>query len=131
MIERVEKDQNTAKSLIRTAEEHLNAAFDNIKIKHYDWAVAIAYSAMLNAGRALMAARGYRPESESHHLAVVRFCSEILGKETEQLVILFNRYRVRRHDIVYGEKEKSVSESEAMRSVENAKKFVEEIKKRI
>ncbi|MBI5133523.1 MAG: hypothetical protein HZA83_02315 [Thaumarchaeota archaeon] len=44
--------------MIRVAENNLTAAEDNLKTKHADWALAIAYSGMLNAGRAFMASKG-------------------------------------------------------------------------
>ena len=33
----------------------------------YDWAYTIAYNAGLQAGRALMFSKGYRPEGDSQH----------------------------------------------------------------
>jgi uncharacterized protein (UPF0332 family) len=105
----------------------LNAAGDNLKTGHPEWALAISYNAMLSAGMALMAHKGYRTFAEAHHLAVVQFCAAVLPKDSSDLVSTFNRYRVRRHDVVYGESG-SVGEDEAKRAVENAKKFVSLVK---
>ena len=130
MLEKVEKDMATAKKLIASAKGDLLAAKDILASGHSDWALAIAYNAMLSAGKALMAKRGYRPYSSSHHVAVIQFCAAVLPKESSKLIALFNRYRVRRNDIVYGEAG-SVGKDEAQNSIENATGFVERIDKSI
>ncbi len=131
-IEKVDPDGTTAKRLLKVSEDAILAAEDNLKMNHSDVALSLAYNAMLNAGRALMTVKGYRAYSETHHKAVVGFCSASLPSSSSQLVALFNRYRVRRHDIVYGEIEGgSVGESEAKGAIEKAKEFVHLIKSRI
>lgn len=127
VVLQAEPDAKSADSLIKTALGNIKAAEDNLKMGHADWALAIAYNAMLTAGRALMAAKGYRPSSDSHHVAVVQFCAALLPADASELVSAFNRYRVRRHDVVYGEPQ-SVGDDEAKRAIANATKFVEKIK---
>lgn len=53
----------------------------------YDWAYAVAYNAILQAGRALMFSKGYRPDGANQHLSVVRFCDQFLsrGKSEETI----------------------------------------------
>lgn len=126
LIKQVEPDENTAIELLEKAGRDVSAAEDNLKIGRLDWALAIAYNAMLTAGRALMAKKGYRPYSESHHLAVVQFCAAMMPSDSSGLVVSFNRYRVRRHDVVYGEGE-SVGEEEARKAISRAKEFVGKI----
>lgn len=130
LVEKVEKDAKLAADLMIASTHDLQAAEDNLKIKHPDWALAIAYNAMLSAGRGLMAAKGFRATAEAHHLAVVQFCAAILPADSSYLVNTFNRYRVRRHDVVYGEAD-SVGEDEARRALENARKFVLKIEELI
>ena len=125
-----EKDEKTAFQLLESAENDLITAKDNLKLEHTDWALAIAYNSMLSAGRALMAFKGYRTSGESQHLSVVKFCLAVLPAYSDNLIASFNRYRVRRHNVVYGESG-SVSESEAKNAIENAKKFIEKVKKKI
>jgi uncharacterized protein (UPF0332 family) len=127
LIEKVDPDENLSKELLTNAERDLKAAEDNLNMKHTDWALAIAYNAMLSAGRALMAKKGYRAVAESHHIAVVQFCAAVLPTDSTALVAAFNRYRVRRHDVIYGEAE-SVGFDEARKAIDNAKKFVQKIK---
>ncbi len=131
-IQKEEPDRKVAEKLLTVAADSLVAAQDNLKIGHNDVALSVAYNAMLNAGRALMAAKGYRVYSESHHKSVVAFCAAVLPSQSSQLVSLFNRYRMRRHDIVYGEVEaRSVGESEARAAIEKAKEFIVLVKGRI
>lgn len=127
VIERVEQDKAVAGQLLEAAEHDISVAEDNNAREHHGWALAIAYNAMLSAGRALMAARGYRAASESRHLAVVQFCVAVMPAESDALLAAFNKYRIRRHDAVYGQMA-SVSEGEAKGAVAKAGEFVDKIK---
>jgi len=104
----------------------MKAASDNLKGGNNDWALAIAYNAMLSGGRALMIAKGYAPSAEAHHLAVVQFCAAVFPADATPLVSTFNRYRVRRHDVVYGEAG-SVGKDEAAHAVRTAQEFLGKI----
>ena len=131
-IQKVEPDRKTAEKLLKVSQDSITAAEDNVKMNHNDVALSLAYNAMLNAGRALMAAKGYRAYSETHHKNVVGFCSAVLPSEFSPLVALFNRYRIRRHDIVYGEIEGgSVGESEAKGAIDKSKELLNLIRKKI
>ncbi|MBI5036825.1 HEPN domain-containing protein [Candidatus Micrarchaeota archaeon] len=129
LVKKIEPDEKTASGLLCKAEEDVAAAEDNYKLGRLDWALAIAYNAMLSAGRALMAWKGYRAASEAHHLAVVQFCAAMMPADTCDLVTSFNRYRVRRHDVVYGEGD-SVGEAEAKRAISRAKEFISKIREK-
>ncbi len=127
LIEKTKSDKELANELAKAAEKDIVAATDILKARHADWAFVAAYNAMLSAGRALMAMRGYRAFGESHHVAVVQFCAAIMPAEAAPLIGAFNRYRVRRHDVVYGEI-KSVSGGEAETAIKNAGEFIEKIR---
>ncbi len=127
LIEKVSKDQKLAGELVKSAKNDLQASEDNLRINHPDWALAISYHAMLSAGMALMAAKGFRASGDSHHLSVVKFCAEVFPAESAQLVSSFNKYRVRRNDIIYGEAKDSVGEDEALRVIARAKEFVKKV----
>ena len=116
LIRKADPDKAKATELLAMAERDLKAASDNLKGGNNDWALAIAYNAMLSAGRSLMSQKGYYPVSDAHHLAVVQFCAAILPSESGNLAITFNRYRVRRHDVIYGESE-SVGKNEAEKAL--------------
>ncbi|MFH1520566.1 MAG: HEPN domain-containing protein [Candidatus Micrarchaeota archaeon] len=129
LVRKSEPNKQLALELLASTERDLKAANDNIKSINYDWALAIAYNSMLSSGRALMANKGYLPVSEAYHLAVVKFCDAILESKTNT-VKLFNRYRVRRHDVVYGASG-SVGKEEAETAIKNAGAFYKCIKEAI
>lgn len=128
LVRKVEADGPKAKELLAMAERDLKAAADSLASGNSDWALAIAYNAMLSAGRALMAFRGYAPVSEAHHLAVVQFCAAVLPDNP--VVATFNRYRVRRHEVMYGEAG-SVGAGEARNAIENAKAFLAQAREKV
>ncbi len=130
LIREVHPDRAKANDLLSKAGKDIKVAEDNLRDGNYDWCLAIAYNSMLSAGRALMELKGYMPLSEAHHLAVVQFCASALPSESAGLARVFNRYRVRRHDVIYGESE-SVGKDESAKAIENAKKFLSAIKGRM
>ncbi|MFH1785719.1 MAG: HEPN domain-containing protein [Candidatus Micrarchaeota archaeon] len=121
LVRKSEPDRNQALELLASAERDLKAANDNLASSNYDWALAISYNSMLSSGRALMANKGYIPVTEAHHLAVVRFCDAVLQSKTN-FGGTFNKYRVRRHNVVYGAAG-SVGREEAETSIKNAELF--------
>ena len=89
-----------------------------------DWAFAIAYNAVLQAGRALMLREGYRPTTgEGGHVAVIRFCEEFFGPRYQEEMELFDRMRVRRNRVVY-DVSGSISRLEADEAFGFAEDFV-------
>lgn len=95
----------------------------HLLLSSHDWAHTIAYNAILQAGRALMFSKGYRPESANQHLSVVRFCELFLSKED---TLWFDRMRRKRHQSVY-DSAGSVSEREAENAVKKAEMIVKAI----
>lgn len=89
----------------------------------HDWAYTVAYNAILQAGRALMFSKGYRPEGGNQHLSVVRFCEQFLSKEH---ILWFDRMRRKRHQSVY-DSAGAVSEREAGNAVKMAEVVVQAI----
>ena len=100
------------------------------KVKRYGWTLSIAYNSMLSCALALMAKSGFWPDSDSHHLAAISYCSHALGSESSALISLFNRYRIKRHDSVYGE-EDQVSETEAKNAIKYSKEFLQAIRQKL
>jgi uncharacterized protein (UPF0332 family) len=76
----------------------------------YDWAFTIAYNAVLQAGRALMFSRGYRPDGNSQHISVVKFAECFLDNND---AILFDRMRRKRNSSVY-ESSGSITSNEVL-----------------
>lgn len=128
LVRKVEPDGQKARELLAMAERDIKAAGDSLASGNGDWALAIAYNAMLSSGRALMSSKGYAPVSEAHHVAVVQFCAALLPGTPA--VATFNRYRVRRHEVMYGEAG-SVGNGEALNAIVNAKAFLGQIKNKV
>ena len=126
-IIKIEPDHELATRTIRRADRDTGTAKTLIENGKFDWALAIAYNAMLSAGRALMFNQGYRPSSTEGHVAVVRFLHARLGSEiSDRMILLMNGMRKKRHRIVYEEMD-IVSEEEAKQAVKWAEEFVKRI----
>ena len=110
---------------LRRSLKDLKTAEANLKID-LTWALAIAYHAMIRAGRALMFAKGFLPTTKRSHKTIVEFTKLILGHEYDALVSRFNRLRRKRHDFIYDSKNQ-ITHSEAKSSLDTAKKLIDKI----
>ena len=128
-IEKANYSAGQIRSNLNRAQRDLRTAKANLEIDE-EWAYTIAYHAMLRAGRAFMFASGYRPRGKDQHKTVVEFCSESLGIDFQHLTARFNRMRLKRHDFIY-EPERPIPRTEAVKSLESAEQFVQEIIQRI
>ena len=129
LIEKAKFSGGQIKSNLNRAQRDLRTARANLEIDE-EWAYTIAYHAMLRAGRAFMFASGYRPRGKDQHRTVVEFCSESLGMDFQHLTTRFNRMRLKRHDFIY-DPERPIPKTEALRSLESAGQFVQEMTQRI
>jgi uncharacterized protein (UPF0332 family) len=86
----------------------------------HDWAFTIAYNAILQAGRALMFAHGYRPDGANQHISVVKFAELYLLKND---AVVFDRMRRKRHSSVY-DTAGAISEAEAEFAVGQAERLI-------
>ena len=92
-----------------------------------DWAFNIVYNAVLQAGRALMLHKGFRPRGPEQHRTVVHFCELTLGPEHKRQIALFDQMRRKRNRLVY-ETVGLVSRREVEQALAFAQTFVEEIR---
>lgn len=113
-LERAKKDLQTA---AKTAGTDL------------DWAFAIAYHAMLRAGRALMLKQGFLPAGQAQHKTLVQFCSLKLGKKYQELTEFFDEMRKRRNEFIYETVEMFSSEAEIKTAIETAKELIKAIER--
>ena len=88
-----------------------------------DWTYTIAYNAILQAGRALMFSKGYRPDGANQHISVVKFAELFLDTPD---AVTFDRMRRKRHSSVY-DMAGSISEMEAESAVRHAEVLVRKI----
>lgn len=124
LVERFQSDSAQIKNELEIAKNDLGAAKKMLTIHEWGWAHNAAYNAMLQAGRALMFAKGYRPKSQDHHLAVVSFVEAVyLAKFPEDLVGAFGKARARRNESLY-DRANSISQTQAQNLVVKAEFFV-------
>jgi len=95
----------------------------------WDWAFSIAYSAVLQAARAFMYSRGFRPATDQGHKNTFAFMREALGDEFASLVGYFDRMRTKRNQAIY-DVAGLITEAEAKAIFEKAVEFVDLIKAR-
>jgi len=88
-----------------------------------DCIYTIAYNAVLQAGRALMFSKGYRPDGANQHVAVVKFAELFLDPSD---TITFDRMRRKRNSSVY-DTAGTITESEAEFALEQAEILVRKI----
>jgi uncharacterized protein (UPF0332 family) len=130
MIEEVESTPELVRQTMEGARKDLKSAKEVLGTGNFDWALVIAYNAMLQAGRAFMYSRGYRPRGQYKHLAVVRFAASEMPLEMIPLLRLFDKMRIRRHKVVY-EVRDTVSRSEAEGSIGKAGELIGIIGKKL
>ena len=125
-VKRLPIDMKKIEDSLNLAKRDVNVARSVLE-ENSDWAFSIAYNAMLQAVRALMFSKGYRPTGSNQHISVVRFAELFLRKED---VIILDRMRRKRHTTIY-DTAGTISETEAENIVRRAEKLVQEIIKMI
>jgi len=94
-----------------------------------DWAFSIAYNAILQATRALMFGKGFRPAAgEGQHKAAVQFAEVALGSKFRDEIHIFDKMRSKRHRVIY-DVSGLVSQAEARQALDFAIRYVELVDK--
>jgi len=125
LIKRQTPDFRQINKQLQRALKDLKTSEANLKID-LTWSLAIAYHAMIRAGRALMYSKGYLPTTKRSHKTIIEVTKLLLGHEYYVLVDKFNRLRRKRHDFIY-ESKNHVTHSEAKSCLETAKNLIERI----
>lgn len=125
LIKRQTPDFRQIGKQLQRSLKDLKTSEANLKID-LTWSLAIAYHAMIRAGRALMYSKGYLPTTKRSHKTIIEFTKLLLGHEYYILVGKFNRLRRKRHDFIY-ESKNHVTHSEAKSCLETAKNLIERI----
>lgn len=124
LVEEFQSDKEQIKNEIDIAKNDLASAKKMLTIDEWGWAHNAAYNAMLQAGRALMYFKGYRPKSAEHHLAVVSFVQAVFpAKFSPEVLQAFSKARLRRNESMY-DRAGSISSSQGKNLVEKADIFV-------
>jgi uncharacterized protein (UPF0332 family) len=112
------------------AEKKLAAAKKTLEIDE-EASYQLAYEAMLKASLGLMLSFGVRPRSlPGHHVTIIEFAGEKLGKEFRGLISMFNRMRRKRNQAIY-EVTGLISKDEARQALETARTYLEAIRNEI
>tara|TARA_Y100000310_G_scaffold125955_1_gene124721 strand:+ start:1624 stop:2058 length:435 start_codon:yes stop_codon:yes gene_type:complete len=120
-IEKVEKEEFDT----NLAEKDIDSAKHNLDSKDYDWALSIAYNAVLRAGRSFMFYLGYRPIGKEHHKNVFEFLRKT--EFDKELIDYFDNVRKKRNKFVYGIIE-GTSKENAEEIIKMAWNFVQKIR---
>ena len=122
LIKKLPVDKKKVEDAVLHARHDIETARVVLKTD-YDWAYTIAYNAVLQAGRALMFSKGYRPDGNSQHISVVKFAGLFLDSND---TVIFDRMRRKRNSSVY-ESSGTVTENEAEFAVSQAEVLVEKL----
>lgn len=124
LVEKFTSNSEQIDNEIDIAKNDLTSAKKMLEVELWGWAHNVSYNAMLQAGRALMFYKGYRPRSAEHHLAVVSFIQAVFPtKFAPEILQAFSKARLRRNESMY-DRAGIVSETQARNLVEKADIFV-------
>ena len=124
-IQKVKSNFKQTYNFLLRSRKDLQTSKANLMIDE-EWSYAIAYHAVLRAGRALMMSFGYRPRGRDQHATVVRFTTVVFGDKLKELIRNFDRMRRKRHDFIY-EPDRPVPRQEAEQSIKDAEALVKQI----
>ena len=128
LVEKFQSDPVQIKKEMDIAKNDLASAKKMFTIQEWGWAHNAAYNAMLQAGRALMFSKGYRPKSSEHHVAVVSFAETVYSaKFSSEVLQAFGKARLRRSESMY-DRAGSISEAQGRNLVDKAEIFVNKAK---
>ena len=126
LIKRFKASPSQVKNRIELAKRDIKAA-RSIMANDRDWAFSIAYNAILQATRALMFAKGFRPGTgEGQHKIAVQFAEITLGEKFQDEIYIFDKMRSKRHRVIY-DVSGIVSQNEARQAFGFAVKFVKTV----
>jgi uncharacterized protein (UPF0332 family) len=125
LIRRIKINFKQIYNFLSRSKQDLQTAKFNLSIDEA-WSYAIAYHAMLRAGRSLMMSFGFRPLGKNQHATVVRFASIVFGNEYKDLIHKFDRMRRKRHDFIY-EPNRPIPRQEADQAIADTEELIKQI----
>src|SRR4030042_5730343 len=128
-IHREKASPAEVKQALYCAERDLQTARTLIE-QDQDWSFAVAYDAVLQASRAYMFAKGFRPARHESHKNTFAFMRLAMGRDYEELMTYFDRMRNKRHQAIY-ETAGLITETEARNILEKAEGFVAMIREKL
>ncbi len=94
--------------------------------ENQDWAFNIAYNAMLQAVKALMYSKGFRPSGIGRHTTIIEFAETILDNKYSEIIEIMDTMRRKRNAATY-DIAGLISLKEATDAIKNAEYLVKEI----
>jgi uncharacterized protein (UPF0332 family) len=126
LIKRFKTSPAQVKNRMELAKRDIKAA-KAMLANDRDWAFSMAYNAILQATRALMFYKGFRPGTgEGQHKVAVQFAEITLGKQLRDEIYIFDKMRRKRHRVLY-DVSGIISQKEACQAFEFAVKFVDTV----
>jgi uncharacterized protein (UPF0332 family) len=127
--EEIELDSRLVNQTLDHAIKDIETA-KKMDLEECDWAYAIAYNGLLQAGRALMYLNKVRPKGQAKHYAIVEFLRKnyLDNLDLKEGINYLDRSRRKRHLVVY-EQRGIISEEEVSYLIAVAEKFISRIKK--
>jgi len=101
-------------------------ASEKILKENKDWAFNIAYNAMLQAAKALMYSKGFRPSGIGQHATIIEFAGIVLDNKYSEIIEVLDTMRRKRNTATY-DTAGLISLKEATEAIKNAKYLVKEI----
>jgi len=101
-------------------------AAEKILKENKDWAFNIAYNAMLQAAKALMYSKGFRPSGIGQHATIIEFAGIVLDNKYSEIIEVLDTMRRKRNTATY-DTAGLISLKEATEAIKNAKYLVKEI----
>lgn len=128
-IHRHRASKDEIERLVQLADRDLRMARHTMP-EDWDWGFSIAYNAVLQASRAYMYSRGFRPTTSQGHKNTFAFMRAALGDEFSTVIGYFDRMRVKRNQAMY-DVAGVITETEAKAILAHATRFVEAIKSQL
>lgn len=129
-LKRQRIDYDQIRRFLASAAKKLAAAKKALEIDE-EASYQLAYEAMLKASLGLMLSFGVRPRSlPGHHMTIIEFAGNHLGKEYKNVIAMFDRMRRKRHQAIY-DVAGFISKREAQDALEVAEKYLSIIREEI
>lgn len=129
LVRKQPKNDNQITLTVRKARTAL-ASSKKLSQSDPDSAFTLAYDSMLKNSLALMLSKGYRPRAKlGHHKTLIEFARYSLGKDSRELIMVYDRMRRKRNKVVYDVA--SVSEAEISEAIESANAYCQVVTAKI
>lgn len=125
LLRKVRPDMLKSTKALEMSERGLEQAEKLMEHGFYEQVILYSYTSMFQGARALLFMDGI---FEKSHYCVIEYLKE-KGKLDQSFIHWLDTYRIERHDTLYGLEQMEIEEYDASTSIENARKFLETVRK--